>query len=120
MVLLTPLGLLAPGGAFGESAPSNLDLHEYHLDAVPHGLQHYAGFWHNTLFNGYDFAGDKHPNVGYIVSALFGVVVVALVLLVVATVVRFIQPRQRLTDHETDGEPTRDEATRDDAVSVGA
>ena len=61
LVLLTPLGLLAPGGAFGEDAPEDLDLHRYHLDAVPHGLQHYAGFWHNALFDGYDFTGDEHP-----------------------------------------------------------
>src|SRR5262245_58691751 len=46
MVLLTPLGLLAPGGAFGEDSPADLDLRRYHLDAVPSGLRHYAGFWH--------------------------------------------------------------------------
>ena len=35
MVLLTPLGLLAPGGAFGEDAPEDLDLGKYGLSAVP-------------------------------------------------------------------------------------
>ena len=43
MVVLTPLGLLAPGGAFGEDAPQHLDLQKYDLDAVPNGLRHYAG-----------------------------------------------------------------------------
>ena len=71
MVVLTPLGLLAPGGAFGEDAPGDLDLKKYHLDAVPRGLQHYAGFWHNALFDGYDFSHDKHPDVGYLVSAVW-------------------------------------------------
>jgi cobalt/nickel transport system permease protein len=98
MVLLTPLGLLAPGRAFGETAPSGLDLHEYHLDAVPHGLQHYAGFWHNTLFNGYDFAGDSHPDVGYIASALFGTAVIALVVFGLATIVRLLHRRPSTSD----------------------
>ena len=40
--VLTPLGLLAPGGAFGEDAPANLDLAKYHLSAVPNGLAKYS------------------------------------------------------------------------------
>ncbi len=32
MAVLTPLGLLAPGEAFGEARPSQLDLREYHLE----------------------------------------------------------------------------------------
>ncbi len=35
LVALTPLGLIAPGRAFGEDSPGDLDLHRYHLDAVP-------------------------------------------------------------------------------------
>ena len=76
MVALTPLGLIAPGGAFGEDAPADLDLHKYHLDAVPRGLRHYAGFWHNALFDGYDFRNDGHPSVGYLLSALIGIAVI--------------------------------------------
>ncbi len=78
MLALTPLGLLAPGGAFGEDAPADLDLQRYHLDAVPSGLRRYAGFWHNALFDGYDFTNDAHPVLGYVVSALVGLAVVAL------------------------------------------
>jgi cobalt/nickel transport system permease protein len=76
MVALTPLGLLAPGGAFGEDAPADLPLHKYHLDAVPSGLRHYAGFWHNALFDGYGFGNDTHPTIGYLVSALVGITVI--------------------------------------------
>ena len=61
LVALTPLGLLAPGGAFGEDAPDDLDLGRYGLDAVPSGLRHYAGFWHHAVFDGYGFADDAHP-----------------------------------------------------------
>jgi cobalt/nickel transport system permease protein len=77
--LLTPLGLLATGGAFGEAAPRDLDLAKYHLQAVPNGLAHYAGFWHHALFNGYDFRHDEHPALGYIVSAFVGLIAIAVV-----------------------------------------
>ena len=79
MAVLTPLGLLAPGGAFGEDTPGGLDLRKYHLDAVPAGLRHYAGFWHNALFSGYDFSQDRHPTIGYVVSAVAGTLVIAVV-----------------------------------------
>jgi cobalt/nickel transport system permease protein len=80
MVVLTPLGLIASGGAFGEDAPADLDLHSYGLGAVPSGLRHYAGFWHNALFDGYGFSADEHPVLGYVVSAAVGIAVIGLVL----------------------------------------
>jgi cobalt/nickel transport system permease protein len=83
MAVLTPLGLVAPGGAFGESAPTDLDLKKYHLGAVPSGLRHYAGFWHNALFDGYDFSHDKHPTVGYLASAAIGLLVIAVAVFLV-------------------------------------
>ena len=43
MVVLTPLGLLAPGGAFGEDAPEDLDLGQLGLSTVPTGLANYTG-----------------------------------------------------------------------------
>ena len=54
LVALVPLGLLASGGAFGEDGPSNLDLKQYGLDAVPTGLQKYSDFWSSALLPGYD------------------------------------------------------------------
>ncbi|HZQ28557.1 MAG TPA: cobalt transporter CbiM [Acidimicrobiales bacterium] len=78
MALLTPLGLIAPGTAFGEDAPQDLDLRKYHLDAVPEGLRRYAGFWHHTLFDGYGFRNDANPTVGYLVSAFVGIAVIVL------------------------------------------
>jgi len=60
MVVLTPLGLLAPGHAFGEDAPG-------------------AGFWHHAFFNGYGFADDRHQVLGYLVSAVVGLLAVLLV-----------------------------------------
>jgi cobalt/nickel transport system permease protein len=83
MAVLTPLGLVAPGGAFGEDAPADLDLRKYHLDAVPAGLRHYAGFWHNALFDGYDFSHDRHPAVGYLISAAVGMAIIGLAVFLV-------------------------------------
>ena len=95
MVVLTPLGLLAPGRAFGEDAPSDLDLQRYHLSAVPSGLRHYAGFWHNALFNGYDFSHDEHPVLGYLVSAFVGLIAIAMVSALIWGLVRFAGSRRR-------------------------
>jgi cobalt/nickel transport system permease protein len=79
MALLTPIGLLAPGGAFGENSPDSLDLKKTHLSAVPTGLQKYNGFWHHAMFSGYDFNSDAHPAFGYLLSALVGIAVIAVV-----------------------------------------
>jgi cobalt/nickel transport system permease protein len=91
LAVLTPLGLLAPGRAFGEDPPADLDLRRYHLDTVPRGLAHYAGFWHNAMFDGYDFSHDAHPTVGYLVSALVGSVLIAVGVLAVVKLTRVVR-----------------------------
>jgi cobalt/nickel transport system permease protein len=100
LAALTPLGLLAPGGAFGEGSPDSLDLHKYHLSAVPSGLRDYAGFWHHALFNGYGFSHDKHPAVGYLISAVVGMAVIAIVVVGVLTLVRVAHSRKDRDDDE--------------------
>jgi cobalt ECF transporter T component CbiQ len=50
-------------------------------------LRHYAGFWHNALFDGYDFTQDRHPTLGYLVSATVGLLVIALVVFLIFRVV---------------------------------
>jgi len=101
MALLTPLGLLAPGGAFGEDAPADLDVKKYGLSAVPTGLDHYAGFWHHTLFDGYGFADESHPVVAYLVSATVGILVAAAA---IAAVFKLVALARRSRDH-ADVEP---------------
>ena len=95
--LLTPIGLLARGTAFGEDAPADLDLHKYHLQSVPDGLARYAGFWHHALFDGYDFSRDAHPVVGYVVSALVGMAVIAAVAFALVAVAARSRSRSRTT-----------------------
>lgn len=74
MVVLTPLGLLAPGGAFGEDAPQDL-ASNLGLSAVPAGMARYADFWQNAIFP--DYLSDSPWT--YIVSAVVGIAVVGLV-----------------------------------------
>jgi cobalt/nickel transport system permease protein len=84
LAVLTPLGLLAPGGAFGEDSPDDLDLGKYGLDAVPTGLQRYSDFWGSALLPGY---GDGGP-WQYVLSALIGILVAGGVVAGLALVLR--------------------------------
>ncbi|MFJ6214729.1 cobalt transporter CbiM [Streptomyces sp. NPDC092296] len=112
MVVLTPLGLLAPGGAFGEDAPEDLDLSSVHLGAVPSGLNKYAGWWHHAIFADYDFTDDAHPWLGYLVSAVVGIAAIGVAVYLVALVARTVAARR---DGGSDG---TGEADRPAAVSA--
>jgi cobalt/nickel transport system permease protein len=108
MVLLTPLGLLAPGGAFGESAPKDLDLGALGLSAVPEGLNRYNGFWSHTLLGGYGFGDGENARLGYWLSAVIGIAVIGLAVWLLAVVVRrFARSRgARDRDAEDADDPT--------------
>jgi cobalt/nickel transport system permease protein len=69
MALLTPLGLLASGTAFGEDAAN-------------------PSVWHHAVLDGYGFAGGAHPVVGYLVSAAVGALVLSALVLGTAWIVR--------------------------------
>jgi cobalt/nickel transport system permease protein len=91
MVVLAPLGLLAPGGAFGEDAPGHLDLSRYGLRAVPAGLERYSSFWSHTLLGGYGFNSGDRPVIGYLVSAVVGIAVIAVAILAAFGVFRLLR-----------------------------
>ena len=84
MVVLTPLGLLAPGGAFGEDAPDDLDLQR----SRPVRGAHRAGQLHRLLA-----ATRCSPTTSpsspwtYIVSAVVGILVVGLVVYVIGLLI---------------------------------
>jgi cobalt/nickel transport system permease protein len=94
MVVLTPLGLLAPGGAFGEQAPVDLNLNSYHLQAVPSGLNDYNGFWTHTVLGGYGFGAGQHEYLGYILSALVGILAAGAGVFALVSVLRALARRQ--------------------------
>lgn len=94
LVVLTPLGLLAPGGAFGEDAPEDLDLGKLGLNAVPTGLAKYTGFWHHTLLGDYGFSDGSHPVIGYVVSAVVGILVVGLAVFAIVAGIQAVSSRR--------------------------
>jgi cobalt/nickel transport system permease protein len=94
MVLLTPLGLLAPGGAFGEDAPEDLDLAGLGLSAIPKGLEQYNSFWSHTLLRDYGFGDADSPVVGYLVSAVVGIAVVGAAIFLIGRLVQVLGRRQ--------------------------
>ena len=87
MVALTPLGLLAPGGAFGEDAPEDLNLSSLGLSSIPTGLNKWNGFWHSALFPDYSVSGSSNQVFGYLVSAVVGIAVVGLSVFVLVWVI---------------------------------
>ena len=94
MIVLSPLGLLAPGGAYGEDAPIDLNLHKYGLHAIPSGLQHYNGFWKHTLLGDYGFSSGGHANLGYVLSAIVGALAVGTVIFFFVAGTRLVARRR--------------------------
>lgn len=90
MAVLSPLGLLATGTAFGEDAPGELDLDKYGLQAVPNGLRDYSDFWGSSLLPDY----GEGSVWKYVVSATIGMLVAALL---VGAVVWLVQRARRRT-----------------------
>lgn len=94
MALLSPLGLLAPGGAFGEDAPEDLDLGGLGLSGIPEGLARYNGFWTHTVLADYGFADGEHATLAYILSAVIGIAVVGLVIFGLGKLVELARRRR--------------------------
>jgi cobalt/nickel transport system permease protein len=102
MVVLTPLGLLAPGGAFGEDAPGDLNLGKLGLRAVPAGLNRFNGFWSHTVLGGYGFADGQNPTLGYWVSAVVGIAVIGLAIFGIGKLAELVLHRRGGGDTEPD------------------
>jgi cobalt/nickel transport system permease protein len=76
LVVASPLGLLAPGTAWGEWGTQQLK--ERGLAAVPAGLEKLSGLWGAPLA-GYDLPVLGNTNLGYLLSAVLGILIVAFV-----------------------------------------
>ncbi len=74
LVIAAPLGLLAPGTAWGEW--SGAKLASRGLGFIPQGLGKLANLWTAPLA-GYDLPGLHNPTLGYVISAVVGVLLVA-------------------------------------------
>ncbi len=69
LIVITPLGLLAPDTAWGEW--SSEQLRNMGLGFVPQGIRRWEGLW-KSLLSDYSVPG-LGENTGYIVSAIAGV-----------------------------------------------
>ncbi len=77
LILASPLGLLAPGTAWGEWGTRQLTA--MGLGSIPAGLQQLSGLW-GAPMAGYDLRILGNANLGYLLSAVLGVASVALVI----------------------------------------
>jgi len=76
MIVLVPLGLLAPGTAWGEWGAQELTSRG--LAFVPQGMAKLSGLW-SAPMSGYDLPALKNANIGYILSGIVGTIVIGIV-----------------------------------------
>ena len=76
LAIISPLGLLAPGTAWGEWGTE--ELARMGLKAIPEGIARLSGIWGAPL-QGYNLPALGNSNLGYILSALVGILVVSVV-----------------------------------------
>lgn len=93
VALLTPLGLLASGTAWGEWSGEAL---QAQLGFVPSGLERLGSFWNRVLFPHYAMGGLNQTfwqqAFGYILSAFFALLVIGIIGFVIQ---RFVRKSQR-------------------------
>ncbi|MBV9019874.1 MAG: cobalt transporter CbiM [Chloroflexi bacterium] len=107
IAIIAPLGLIAPGFAFGEGAPSDV---KAAFGYIPQGLQQISG-WFSAPFDSYNvplpFFNDAnaplwHAALGYEISGIVGVLLIGLLVLGIAALIRRYLPRpeEALPSHE--------------------
>ncbi|MCP2240280.1 PDGLE domain-containing protein [Thermoanaerobacterium thermosaccharolyticum] len=86
IVLLTPIGLLASGSAWGEWGTDEI---KSMVGYVPSGMKHFSDTI-KAIFPGYSIPGfDKNflqSSIGYIFSAVVGIAVIALVFFILSKI----------------------------------
>jgi cobalt/nickel transport system permease protein len=76
MIVIVPVGLLAPGTAWGEWGTEQLS--SLGLSFIPQGMAKLSGLWSAPL-PGYDLPALKNANLGYILSGIVGTIVIGIV-----------------------------------------
>jgi cobalt/nickel transport system permease protein len=76
LIVVSPLGLLAPGTAWGEW--STAELTRLGLEAVPAGMVKLSTLWGAPLAR-YNLPALGNANLGYILSAAVGILVTAVI-----------------------------------------
>lgn len=73
IIIITPIGLLAPGTAWGEWGRDQLSA--LGLNSIPAGFDRFANLWSAPL-SGYDIPALNNPTITYMLSAVVGVVLI--------------------------------------------
>jgi hypothetical protein len=81
LVVLTPIGLLAPGTAWGEWGRE--ELKRLGLGYIPTGFDRWSNLWSAPIPD-YDIPMLNNPTVAYILSAVLGVVLVLIAIFALA------------------------------------
>ena len=87
LILASPLGLLAPGTAWGEWGTRELS--NMGLKNIPTGLERLSGLWGAPLA-GYNLTALGNASFGYILSAILGITVIVLVVVLSARLINVI------------------------------
>ncbi len=87
LAILTPLGLLASGTAFGEWNSKQL---QQTLGYVPDGVKKGEALW-QAIFSGYNMPGFgndfMHSGIGYILSAVIGIALIYTAALILGKII---------------------------------
>ncbi|NMC79461.1 MAG: cobalt transporter CbiM [Chloroflexi bacterium] len=84
LIVIAPIGLLAPGTAWGEWGAEELT--SLGLTFIPKGLEQLSGFWSAPLPD-YDVPALGNANLAYILSALVGILITVLIVWLFSTLV---------------------------------
>ncbi|MCZ7380800.1 MAG: cobalamin biosynthesis protein [Candidatus Methanoperedens sp.] len=95
LIVLTPLGLLAQGTAFGEWGSKEL---QQTLGYVPEGIKSGETLW-QAIFSGYSMPGFGnsflHSSIGYILSAVIGIALIYTATLTLGKIIAKREEEQR-------------------------
>ena len=76
MIVIVPIGLLAPGTAWGEWGTEQLS--SLGLAFIPEGMAKLSGLWSAPLPD-YDLPALKNANLGYILSGIVGTIIIGII-----------------------------------------
>ncbi|MCL4396011.1 MAG: cobalt transporter CbiM [Chloroflexi bacterium] len=93
LIALTPIGLLAPGTAWGEWGREELE--QLGLGYIPAGFDRWSSVWSAPMPD-YDLPGLNNPTIAYVLSAVLGVAAVFLAIYAIVWLVE-LPARSRKT-----------------------
>jgi cobalt/nickel transport system permease protein len=90
LIVLTPIGLLAPGTAWGEWGREELE--QLGLGYISTGFDRWSSFWSSPIPD-YDIPALNNPTIAYIISAVVGVALVLAAVFAIAWIAQRVLAR---------------------------